>query len=117
MRHPTAAVVLATLFAACDPSATEPQPGITKPPPAPACEVVACRHVADCAPSLTGGVDWRTEGACLASGWTCYEPEACLEAVAALPCLPDDRLPTDAELDATTRAFVEVRRSCLGPPY
>ena len=106
-------VVLGILaLVACDGSAQTEPDGTVKQPP---CEVVACRHVADCSPTITGGVDWRTEEACLASGWSCYEPEACLAAVAALPCLSEP--PTDEEMDANTRAFVEVRRVCLGPPY
>lgn len=100
-------------LAACDPGAAEPVVG--KPAPKPTCEELACRHVADCSPTLTGGVDWRTPEACLADGWVCYEPEACLAAVAALPCLSEP--PTQDELDATTRAFVAVRASCLGPPF
>lgn len=111
-RRARAALVL--LLAACDPGAAD-EPTVGKPAPEPTCEQTACRHVADCSPTLTGGVDWRTPEACLASGWECYEPEACLAAVAALPCLSDP--PTQDELDASTRAFVALRRECLGPPY
>lgn len=127
MRHPIAAGLVAAILSAClsesdQPTTGKPIPDVTDAAadtskPEPSCEETACAHVADCSPVLTGGVDWRTPESCLALGWTCYEPEACLAAVAALPCLPDDRPPTDAELDANTRAFVAVRAACIGPPY
>lgn len=109
-----ASIVVVVACAACVPEDdSSPTAGITKPPPT--CEEIACSHVADCSPTLTGGVDWRTSEACLADGWECYDAEACLAAVAALPCLSEP--PTWEELEDNTRAFVEVRRACLGPPY
>lgn len=116
-------LVLAALVACDSAPASEPQIGDTKPPPAPTCREIVCDVVPACAPVQTGGVDFTTEAACLDGSalWDpmpeCYEPEACLGAVAALPCPEDTAAPTQDELDALTRAFVEVRRSCLGPPY
>lgn len=82
------------------------------PTPQPTCEEQACAHVAECSPVTTGGVDWRTTDACLASGWTCIEPDACLAAVAALPCLSTP--PTWDEIEANSRALGAVRHACLG---
>lgn len=91
------------LVAGCDPE-----------PPTLSCEEQACAHVAACSPVITGGVDWRTTEACLASDWTCAEPERCLAAVEALPCLSTP--PTWEEIEASTFALVAVRQACLGAP-
>lgn len=79
-------------------------------PPAPTCEERVCAHVPACSPATTGGWDFRTEAACLASFECGATPRACLAAVRDLPCLSDP--PTWPELEASTRAFVRVREAC-----
>ncbi len=106
MRHALLVTVLAV--AACDTDTA-------KPAPEPTCEQLACAHVADCSPVQTGGVDWTSVPACLASGWACAEPEPCLDAVEALPCVSSP--PTWEEIEANARAFTAVRHYCLGAPY
>lgn len=74
------------------------------------CEAIACAHVPDCSPLTTGAWDLRTEAACLES-FACGEtPEACLDALLALPCLSDP--PTWEEIEANTRALKLVREVC-----
>lgn len=76
------------------------------------CEEQACDHVVDCSPLTTAGWDWRTSEACLATFACGPEGDACLDAIAALPCLSSP--PTWDEIEANTRALVAVREAC-GP--
>lgn len=75
------------------------------------CEERACAYVAACSPVVTGGVDWRTSESCVGA-WTCADEGKCLAVVEALPCLSVP--PTWDEIEASTRAMVALRRSCLG---
>lgn len=100
-------ILVCLLLAGCDASADEPQIG--KPVD---CETAACERIAACTPSITEGIDFRSAETCLADGWTCVEPDACLAAVYALPCLSDP--PNEDEAIAAARAFVAVKRACLG---
>lgn len=102
MASPIATASLtACVLAACEPNPTPPT-----------CEEQVCTRMASCSPVLTGVVDFRTPTSCLESDWTCSDPDACLAAVAAVPCLSNP--PTEAEIDATSRALGAVRIACLG---
>lgn len=100
--------IIACVLAGCDAGAAD-EPQIGKPLD---CEAAACEHIAACTPTVTEGIDFRTADTCMADGWTCIAPVACLRAVDALPCLSSP--PTEDEVVAATLAFVAVKRDCLG---
>lgn len=80
------------------------------PPPTPLCEAEVCEYVSECSRLTTAGWDWRSEGACMDT-FTCGEmPEACWEAVMALPCLAKN--PRQDEIENHTRAMLVVRKYC-----
>lgn len=74
------------------------------------CEAVVCAHVPECSPLTTGTWDLRTESACLDTFRCGDTPDACLDAVLALPCLGEPE--TWKEIEANTRALERVREWC-----
>lgn len=74
------------------------------------CEEQVCDHVVDCSPLTTAGWDWRSSDACIGTFACGPEGDACLAAIAALPCLSSP--PTWEEIEANTRALVAVREAC-----
>lgn len=80
-------------------------------PPTQTCEEEACAYVPACSPMTSGGWDMRNEPACLGTFACGSTPADCLDALLALPCLSTP--PTNAELDANTRALKLAHAACL----
>lgn len=77
-----------------------------------ACEVEVCDYVSVCQARHIGIWDWRTEQACLGSFRCGVTPEACQEAILALPCL--DVVGDDVEVvtEENRLGWVDVRKVC-----
>lgn len=74
------------------------------------CEQLVCAHVPYCSPLTTGGWEMTSEAACLDTFACGATPDACLDAMLALPCLSEP--PTWDELEANTRALKLAREVC-----
>lgn len=82
--------------------------------PATTCEEEVCAYAPACGELTTGEWDWRSEQACLDTFACGQDPDACLEAVMALPCLSSP--PTEEEVLAHTRSMKLVKDACMGGP-
>lgn len=75
------------------------------------CEQVVCSHMPDCAPVITGRINFTSYTQCM-NEFHCPKYErACLEFIDNMACLPEDFVWEDIEAYMPT--MIEFREHCL----